>query len=568
VTDAADPAQQRCEEHCTLREASSARATQLPTRWSRDALIVMLIGLALRLAVAGWASARFPPAGDGKFYQVVAARIARGLGYTWAWPNGAVTYAAHYPVGYPAGIGALYALVGPHLVAALVLNAVVGALAVYAVHRIVALTESRGAALTAGVLVALHPTLVAYTPALMTEGAAATLATVCAWLAVHHRAGTRKRTAARVVALGLLLGVATLVRPQLILVAPLFGALAGWWGSQSRRRLASRIVTTSIAVTAISVVTCLPWTARNCARMGRCAFVSANGGWNLLIGSHERARGSWMALEKLGIPETCRQVFGEADKDACFGAAALARIRRQPMRWLSLVPAKLRATFDEVGAPGWYLNESNPREFTDSGRQVLGAAEVIWQRALLLLCLTVLALWPGPSLRFRHVLGWTGALLTLGATGVVLAIGLSGAVMLSRAALRLRPGDRARALFFGVSAALLVAAVVVVPLTFWFTWQMLHGGLDALARVGGSSLTGLWAWCGYLALVVQALLLGRTLCTHRSAAVLAALVAVTAVTHAVFFGASRYAMVCFPLMAAVAGCVTEVFPRRQGPVSA
>jgi 4-amino-4-deoxy-L-arabinose transferase-like glycosyltransferase len=536
------------------------------TRWRCDALVATGIGLGLRLAVVGWASGRFPPAGDGKFYQVVAGRIARGLGYTWAWPNGAVTYAAHYPVGYPAGLGALYALLGPHLAAALVFNAVLGALAVYSVHRLVALTESRGAALTAGLLVALHPTLVAYTPALMTEGVAATLATVCAWLAARHASGTRRRMIARVIALGLLMGGATLVRPQLVLVAPLFGALAGWWSCERRGRLAVNIAGTSIAVTALAVITCLPWTARNCARMGRCVFVSANGGWNLLIGAHERAHGSWVALEKLGVPQACQEVYGEAEKDVCFGAAALARIREHPLRWMSLVPAKLRATFDEVGAPGWYLNESNPREFGDAGRKALAVAEVLWQRVLLLLCLAVLASWPGPFARLRRVLGWTGAYFVLGVSGVVLALGAAGAVALSRAAVTLQYGYRrqSRAVMLGLSAGMLALAVGVVPLTFWLSWQVRQRGLGVPQGTWGALWTGLWAWCAYLVLVVQAVLLGRTLRAHRSAAVLAALVAVTLVTHAVFFGAARYAMVCFPLMAAVGGCVMQVSCKGQG----
>src|SRR5256885_7855973 len=46
------------------------------------------------------------------FYHAVATRIARGAGYTWAWPDGVVTYAAHYPVGYPALLGAAYAVFG------------------------------------------------------------------------------------------------------------------------------------------------------------------------------------------------------------------------------------------------------------------------------------------------------------------------------------------------------------------------------------------------------------------------------------------------------------------------
>ena len=53
--------------------------------------------------VVAWASGRVSrPSEDGHYYDVLARRLASGDGYTWLWPDGAVTYAAHYPVGYPA----------------------------------------------------------------------------------------------------------------------------------------------------------------------------------------------------------------------------------------------------------------------------------------------------------------------------------------------------------------------------------------------------------------------------------------------------------------------------------
>ena len=70
-----------------------------------DGLWVFGAALVLRAFVAAYGAGRFPPADDGGFYHVVAQRIALGLGYTWLWPDGAVTYAAHYPVGYPALLG-------------------------------------------------------------------------------------------------------------------------------------------------------------------------------------------------------------------------------------------------------------------------------------------------------------------------------------------------------------------------------------------------------------------------------------------------------------------------------
>ena len=80
-------------------------------------------GARLALAWSLYGSVCFPPADDGAFYHTVATRIASGLGYTWLWPDGAVTYAAHYPVGYPAIIGAGYALFGSRVGVAMAMNA-------------------------------------------------------------------------------------------------------------------------------------------------------------------------------------------------------------------------------------------------------------------------------------------------------------------------------------------------------------------------------------------------------------------------------------------------------------
>src|SRR5882724_6061528 len=89
------------------------RFMAMPPR-SGDGLWAALLAFLVRFGVVAWAARRFPPAEDGHFYDVVAGRIARGLGYTWAWPDGVVTYAAHYPVGYPALIGGFYAIFGPY----------------------------------------------------------------------------------------------------------------------------------------------------------------------------------------------------------------------------------------------------------------------------------------------------------------------------------------------------------------------------------------------------------------------------------------------------------------------
>jgi 4-amino-4-deoxy-L-arabinose transferase-like glycosyltransferase len=435
-----------------------------------DAWIAASVALVARIGAVVWASTRFPPAEDGRFYDVVARRIAQGLGYTWLWPDGAVTYAAHYPVGYPALVGGAYAIFGERPVVAMALNATLGAAAAFAVHRVAATGATRRGAALAALAFALHPALVAYTPALMTEGTTASLLAVAAWLVVRAR-GDDERRGSALAALAVVLGLATLVRPQSLLLAPFYGSLALRRASVRGRALAGALVT------AAAVLVCLPWTLRNCARMHACALVSVNAGWNLFIGAAPGATGSWVPIEQLGVPPECKTVWDEAAKDACFLRAGARAIAQAPGHWLSLAPKKLADTFDYAGAAGFYLHSSNPEAFGEGAKIALGTIETVWERLIVLAALVALARTAGPLACARH-----GA-----------------------------------------------AAVSAV-------WLVVRS-----------------AWVAHIGVIGTAGLLGNRLVERPAAALAASTVFTTALTHAVFFGAGRYSLVCFPALAALAG---------------
>jgi 4-amino-4-deoxy-L-arabinose transferase-like glycosyltransferase len=344
----------------------------------RDAFLTFAVALDLRLAMVAWAAHRIPPTADGKFYETIAERIAQGDGYTWLWPDGAVTYAAHYPVGYPAMVGAVYAVTRPLPVAAMVLNAILGALAAFAAYCLAARAAGPRVALAAGLAVALHPGLVAYTPAIMTEGVTAALVTCAAAVAAWARG--RAAAVAPAIAIGLTVGLATLVRPQSLVLAPILGLVAALGSPRVRARAAIMASTATLA----ALLVCAPWTARNCVRMNHCALVSVNGGWNLLIGADAESTGAWSPIK---VPAACREVFDEAQKDVCFGREARGYILEHPAAWLDLVPRKLAATFDYAGAAPWYLHDANPGAFPYSAKEKLGAAETLYERLALLFAL-------------------------------------------------------------------------------------------------------------------------------------------------------------------------------------
>ncbi len=453
-----------------------------------DGWLIAGVALLLRVLIVAWAWGRFPPADDGHFYHVVADRIAHGLGYTWLWPDGAITYAAHYPVGYPGLIGAGYALFGSRPEVAMLENALLGALGVFAAYRLSASVGRRGPAVLAGLCAALHPSLLFYTPALMTEGVTAVAFAVLGWVSLEAQ---RKGPGFRCL-LGVCAGLTVLIRPQSLLLIPVFGAFASAGPALARLRSAA-------LVTALSVLVCLPWTLRNCQRLERCAFVSANGGWNLFIGSADKATGTWVSIDELGVPPECRTVFGEADKDHCFGRAGVRSVLGRPGHFLSLVPSKLAATFDWSGAPGHYLKASNSGAFDDKAALCLGVAELLVQRGLLLAGLLALGLAPGPRRRLRLVLAVSAIVCLLG------------------------PALAAR-------------------------WWLVRS-----------------AWIAHLLLVLLVLLFGQQVWRRPNYAFAAAVVATTAFTHALFFGAGRYGLVCVLLLVPL---LAEAFRRPLDPTSA
>lgn len=449
----------------------------------REAAWLFSLALGLRLVVAAFAHGRFPPSDDGTFYHAVAIRIAHGAGYTWAWPDGVVTYAAHYPVGYPALLGAAYALVGASPLTALLVNALLGALLVVGVHACALRFGSLRRARLAALAVALHPTLILYTAAVMTEAAAASVLVLLASFALFLR-DTGRGWPWRLV-LGALGATLVLIRPQLLPMLPLLGAVAvnvpaaaaGWRAFALRSRGAAEVLLVALAC-------CAPWTLRNCAKMDGCVFVSANGGWNLLIGTLPEGRGSFAPIAGPTVPVACREVYGEAGKDRCFGQAGAERIRSAPGAWLALAPQKLGQLFNHGAVASSYLQTSNPSLVSDSTRVAISTLETLYSRLLLLgACLGLL----------RAATGWSGrafsllaGAFTLTPWGAVAQLGVLGSLLAER------PGPGRRP-FVSLAASLLGMCVVTHIVFFgapryaliWLPWLAL---LLVLPRQGGRKL--------------------------------------------------------------------------------
>jgi 4-amino-4-deoxy-L-arabinose transferase-like glycosyltransferase len=341
-----------------------------------DLLFSAYLGLAAflpRLYVAiAWPR---EPVWDGHYYDFGARRIAAGFGYSDG--IGGFHPWCHWPVGYSGVLAAAYRVFGegPHV--ATVLGAVIGALLAVLTHRLARYELSQRRARAAGLLCAFHPGLIAYAALVMTETLSALAIVVAGLFWVRDRRDHPGRGA---VLFGLAIGLGTLVHPSFLAYAPALVVIYGdtlhelFWPANLQKALKA-----SAIAAACAFVPVLPWTLRNCRVMDRCTLVSTNGGWNLAIGSFPRATGRF---ETLRSSDGCAVVTGQVQQDECWRDLAIATIRSDFGRWLSLVPKKLGFTFDHESFPIEYLHEADPERWSEDrrrrGRAWLTGAHRLW----------------------------------------------------------------------------------------------------------------------------------------------------------------------------------------------
>lgn len=118
-------------------------------------------------------------------------------------------------------------------------------------------------------------------------------------------------------------------------------------------------------VGAVAMTTIAPWSLRNCRVMDGCALISTNGGWNLAIG----ALTTDGRFRTLRASDGCPIVTGQVQQDRCWGQVGMDLIAQEPVRWLALVPLKLAQTFDHESFAIEYLHEAAPERWPEPRRQ-------------------------------------------------------------------------------------------------------------------------------------------------------------------------------------------------------
>ncbi len=207
--------------------------------------------------------------------------------------SGGVPEAAFYqdPL-YPYLLAACYAAFGHSFTAVRVVPALVGGVTAVLLALAGRRLGGRAAGWIAGILAAAYAPLLFYVPLLLKETFLVLLVSAFLLTALAALGGERRGWSA---AAGLLLGLATLLRGNLLLVAPVAAAALG---VSAARHAASRAAAwrTAAAFALGFALALLPVTVLNARASGEWILTTSQGGANFYIGNHRGASGLYEPL--------------------------------------------------------------------------------------------------------------------------------------------------------------------------------------------------------------------------------------------------------------------------------
>lgn len=278
------------EAHVAEQDAPAVGAIVL----ERSTLSIAVLAVALRLV---WVAlfARTPSGlSDPQIYHLAARSIADGEGYRSI--TGNVT--SYYPPGYPYALGWWYRVadvVGlddqlPIVVG--VFQSLLWGVAVIAVIVTGQYVGGRMCGLAAGLVLATWPNLITYAGAVLSESLFVALfaCAVAAFAVVLSAPGDRLSQAfvAPIVIAGGLIGLAAMVRPQVLIAVPAVAA-AWWWAQVGTARVVALLAACAVGVAVLAG----PWAVRNARQLGEPVFISTNSGDNLCLGYNPDANGGF-----------------------------------------------------------------------------------------------------------------------------------------------------------------------------------------------------------------------------------------------------------------------------------
>ena len=311
--------------------------------YGKSLLGILLLALAVRGAAGWWWDQRLPDDvafafPDSEAYWELARAVAEGRPFEIN-PDRRVFRTP----GYPALLATVFWWGGdsPPVLAARVLGAVLGVLAVAGVMALAGLLFDRRTALLAGTVAAVYPEAVAMSTFVLSEAPFCPLMmlNLCGW-ALAWRAVTGSRQAAWSLAAGVAAGGATLMRPSWLLFVP-FAVGCSLLGRTDRRRLGWIGLWSMLGLTAAM----MPWWVRNWQITGGFVPTTLQVGESLYDGLNPQATGQ---SDMRFVDEFRAQLRAEDAADpppenqsVCFEARLDRRMRDAAIAWAVRHPGRV-----------------------------------------------------------------------------------------------------------------------------------------------------------------------------------------------------------------------------------
>ena len=289
---------------------------------------------------------------DEADYDMLARNLALGNGYVYSDQKDQNVPVTFRPPGYPFFMSLLYRCfdgLGPYyyhsnkpaVFAMRIVQAFLGATVPLLVYFLALHLFSRRTAFIAGLIMALYTTFIFFTAALMTEN----LFIPTLLLALLLLLKTEGKHPIRFCVAGaLVLGYAIHIRPELVYFLPF---LLIWFYLSTRNKHQTLIRWALVAGIVVVMVT--PWSVRNYRLLNQFVFLDVRTGYNLYIGYHDGADGSFsinaaktlvkdLPQDRTGKWEMIRQTWGTEQ--------AVKFIKEHPWRAIGLLPLKFLHFWD------------------------------------------------------------------------------------------------------------------------------------------------------------------------------------------------------------------------------
>ncbi|MCZ6835628.1 MAG: glycosyltransferase family 39 protein [Planctomycetota bacterium] len=296
-------------------DTGSVRVGIRPAWW-----LVLLLQFVLSI---GWATmVPVDPVSDSTVYDLTAWNIAQGQGYVME--DGRPT--AYWPVGTSGVYAILFALFGHVFWPIVVFNILVRLATTVLVMTLADRWFGSSVALLSGVLMSIWPSQIQFTTVLASELPFALVMLLALWIWLMED----RSIWGRAMVVGLILGLASYLRPTALLLPVVFAMI--------RLAQQGQIVKTTLATSLVFVclgITVAPWAYRNTNTFDQFVLISTNGGTNLWMGNNPESDGTFMSPPK-DMPD-----LNEAERDKELGRRAVEYIKAEPGAFIWRTVSKL-----------------------------------------------------------------------------------------------------------------------------------------------------------------------------------------------------------------------------------